>query len=134
MFDRVIAWFAWLNDAGMIVVNSEERNKSEIYDDGYLRFEHDKLYLSFGGKPVHKLSPTDFKIISRLLRAPGCPVPGRDIWQFARGHNEYNGASLRAHLTYLRHKLSPYGVNIVFKVGYGYILEVSSPPKIESGD
>jgi hypothetical protein len=39
-------------------VTSQEAHGAEIYDDGYLYLEHDRFYLSFGGKPVYKLSRT----------------------------------------------------------------------------
>jgi DNA-binding response OmpR family regulator len=116
-------------------VTSQEARGAEIYDDGYLYFEHDRFYLSFGGKPVYKLSTTDFKILSRLLRVPGQPVPAREIWQSARGGQAaYNSSSLRVLITYLRHKLSSYGVNIVHEAGSGYLLQISPPAKLESAD
>jgi DNA-binding response OmpR family regulator len=116
-------------------VTSQEAHGTEIYDDGYLYLEHDRFYISFGGKPVYKLSRTDFKILSRLLRSPGCPVSGEEIWQFVWGRQAaYNSSSLPVHITYLRHKLSHYGVNIVHKAGSGYFLRISPPAKIESAD
>jgi DNA-binding response OmpR family regulator len=116
-------------------VTSQDGHGTEVYDDGYLYLEHDRFYLSFGGKPVYKLSSTDFKILSRLLRAPGHPVPSREVWQAARGGQAaYNARSLRVRISYLRHKLSSYGVNIVHESGSGYLLQISPPAKIESVD
>ena len=116
-------------------LTSQNGDGAEVYDDGYLYLEHDRFYLSFGGKPLYKLSRTDFKILSRLLRSPGRPVTGREIWQSVRGREaEYNGSSLRVHLTYLRHKLSPYGVNIIHEAGSGYLVQVTPPAKVETTD
>jgi DNA-binding response OmpR family regulator len=116
-------------------LTSQKGDVGEVYDDGYLYLEHDRFYLSFGGKPLYKISRTDFKILSRLLRSPGRPVTGREIWQSVRGREaEYNGSSLRVHLTYLRHKLAPYGVNIVHEAGSGYLVRVAPPAKVETTD
>jgi len=47
---------------------------ADIYDDGYLRVEHDKYYLACQGRPIYTLSRTEFLIISRLARDFGRPV------------------------------------------------------------
>jgi DNA-binding response OmpR family regulator len=113
----------------------QEGSGADVYDDGYLYLEHDRFYLSFGGKPLYKISRTDFKILSRLLRSPGRPVTGREIWRSVRGREaEYNGSSLRVHLTYLRQKLAPYGVNIIHEAGSGYRVQVAPPTKVAATD
>lgn len=94
-----------------------------IYDDGYLRVEHDKFYVACDGKPLYNLTRKEFLILSRLVRATGRPVTKQEIWGFAwRDDAEFNRDTLRVHVAGLRRKLSPFGLDIVAVVHVGYRL------------
>jgi DNA-binding response OmpR family regulator len=94
-----------------------------VYDDGYLRVEHDNFYVACAGKPLYNLTRKEFLILSRLVRAMGRPVTKQEIWGFAwRGDSEFNWDTLRVHVASLRRKLSPFGLDIVAVVHVGYRL------------
>src|SRR5262245_44586578 len=62
-----------------------------VYDDGYLRVEHDNFYVACAGKPLYNLTRKEFLILSRLVRAMGRPVTKQEIWGFAwRRDSEFN--------------------------------------------
>jgi len=103
-----------LNDSG---------DKGAIYDDGYLRVEHDRFYVACAGKPLYNLTRKEFLILSRLVRAVGRPVTKQEIWGFAwKGDAEFNRDTLRVHVASLRRKLSPFGLDVVAVVHVGYRL------------
>jgi DNA-binding response OmpR family regulator len=98
-------------------------DEGAIYDDGYLRVEHDKFYLACAGKPLYNLTRKEFLILSRLVRAVGRPVTKQEIWGFAwKGDAEFNRDTLRVHVASLRRKLSPFGLDVVAVVHVGYRL------------
>jgi DNA-binding response OmpR family regulator len=98
-----------------------------VYDDGYLRVEHDSFYVACAGKPLYNLTRKEFLILSRLVRAIGRPVTKQEIWGFAwRGDSEFNRDTLRVHVASLRRKLSPFGLDIVAVVHVGYRLTSSA--------
>lgn len=97
--------------------------EADVYDDGFLRVEHDKFYVACQGCPLYSFSRTEFLILSRLTRDFGRPVTPAKIWDDVWGHKaEYNGATLRVHVANLRRKLSPYGLDIINMVNIGYRL------------
>ncbi|HKQ74835.1 MAG TPA: helix-turn-helix domain-containing protein [Blastocatellia bacterium] len=103
-----------LNDSGA---------EDAIYDDGYLRVEHDRFYVACAGKPLYNLTRKEFLILSRLVRAVGRPVTKQEIWGFAwKGDAEFNRDTLRVHVASLRRKLSPFGLDVVAVVHVGYRL------------
>ena len=96
-----------------------------VYDDGYLRIEHDNYYISCGGKRI-SLSCKEFLIISRLGRSPERTVPSEEIWHYAWGDGAiYNAQSLRVYIHHLRSILAPFGLRIecLIKVGYRLSIE-----------
>jgi len=96
---------------------------ADIYDDGYLRVEHDKYYLACQGRPIYTLSRTEFLIISRLARDFGRPVNHLNLWSDVWGvQTEYNNAALKVHIANIRRKLAPYGLDILPMVNIGYRL------------
>ena len=93
-----------------------------IYDNGYLRVEHDNYYVSLKGRAL-KLPRKEFLIISRLARNPERIVPAEAIWQHAWGHcAPFNAESLHVHIYRLRRRLDPFGLQIETMVGVGYRL------------
>ena len=98
-------------------------NEDAVYDDGYLRVEHGKFYVTCAGKPLYNLTRKEFLILSRLVRAMGRPVTKQEIWGFAwEGDAEFNRDTLRVHVASLRRKLSTFGLDIVAVVHVGYRL------------
>jgi DNA-binding response OmpR family regulator len=92
-----------------------------VYDDGYLRVEHDSFYVACAGKPLYNLTRKEFLILSRLVRAMGRPVTKQEIWCFAwREDAEFNRDTVRVHVAGLLRKLSPFGLDIVAVVHVGY--------------
>jgi DNA-binding response OmpR family regulator len=96
--------------------------EAEIYDDGYLRIEHQHYYVACGGR-VLSLPLKEFLIVSRLAQSAGRIVPVLEIWQHAWGEtSEFNSESLHVHIYRLRRKLTSYGLHIETMVNVGYRL------------
>lgn len=118
---------------------SAPRNTNEnIYDDGYLRVEHDNYYVSLDGKSL-KLPRKEFLIMSRLARNPERIVASEEIWQHAWGQRgPFNAESLHVHIYRLRRRLEPFGLYIETMVNVGYRLvtdeTVASSGEIKAGD
>jgi DNA-binding response OmpR family regulator len=55
-----------------------------VYDDGYLRIEHDNFYVSCAGKHV-ALPLKEFLIFSRLARNVERVITSQEIWRSAWG-------------------------------------------------
>lgn len=94
---------------------------ADVYDDGFLRVEHENYYLSCGGNSI-LLPRKEFLIISRLARAPERIVPSAELWRIVWGDTPFNPESLHVHIYRLRRKLQPYGVAIETMVNVGYRL------------
>ncbi len=106
----------------------------DVYDDGYLRVEHDSFYVSCGGQPLYHLSRREFLILSRLARAVGRPVTKEQIWAFVWGDAAaFNPSNFRVHIANLRRKLAPFGLDIIAMVHVGYRLERSAEWKEGDG-
>ena len=111
---------------GYPVLNISEADAA-VYDDGYLRVEHDKFYVACAGKPLYNLTRKEFLILSRLVREIGRPVAQQEIWGFAwKGEAKFNRDTLRVQVANLRRKLSPFGLDIVASVHVGYRLMSSA--------
>jgi len=105
-----------------------------VYDDGYLRVEHDSFYVSCGGQPLYHLSRREFLILSRLARGAGRPVTKEQIWNFVWGDTAaFNPSNFRVHIANLRRKLAPFGLDIIAMVHVGYRLEKSAEWKEGNG-
>jgi|SRR5215471_17979323 len=101
--------------------------KLNVYDDGYLRIEHDNFYVSCAGKHV-ALPLKEFLIFSRLARNVDRVITSQEIWRSAWGNEApYNSLSLRVHIHRLRRTLIPFGVQIQSMVGVGYRLSLGEP-------
>jgi DNA-binding response OmpR family regulator len=96
---------------------------TDIYDDGYLRVEHDNYYVACQGHPIYTLSRKEFLIISRLARDFGRPVNHLNLWSDVWGdQTEYKRDALKVHIANTRRKLAPYGLGIMTMVNIGYRL------------
>lgn len=98
---------------------------AKVYDDGYLRIEHDNYYIACGGQAV-TLSLKEFLIISRLARNPYRTITSQDIWRHAWGEGAaFNARSLRVHIHRLRARLAPFGLSVESMVNVGYRLALN---------
>jgi DNA-binding response OmpR family regulator len=99
--------------------------EGEVYDDGYLRVEHNNYYLTCGGQSL-KLARTEFLIISRLARSAGRIVTAADLWEHAWGSSKpLNPESLHVYIYRLRNKLAPFHLQIDTMVSVGYRLVIN---------
>ena len=98
--------------------------RDDVYDDGYLRVEHDNYYLACAGHSL-KLARTEFLIVSRLARSAGRIVTAADLWEHAwSGSKPLNSESLHVYIYRLRNKLAPFKLQIDTMVNVGYRLVV----------
>jgi len=103
----------------------------DVYDDGFLRVEHDNYYVSCGGQPL-KLRRAEFLLLSRLAGSMSRIVKAEELWRYTWGDSKpYNSESLHVHIYRLRGKLAPYGVQIETMVGVGYRLLRDAEPAAE---
>lgn len=94
----------------------------DVYDDGYLRVEHQNYYVSCGGQ-ILKLPRTEFLILSRLARTPERIVKSEELWEYAWGHAKpMNTESLHVYMYRLRNKMLGYNLQIATMVNVGYRL------------
>ena len=94
----------------------------DVYDDGYLRVEHENYYVACAGKSL-KLPRTEFLIFSRLVRTPDRIVTAKELWGYAWGNDKpLNTESLHVYIYRLRAKLATYGLQIETMVNVGYRL------------
>jgi DNA-binding response OmpR family regulator len=94
----------------------------EVYDDGYLRIEHQNYYLTCQGQPVY-LPRVEFLLISRLSRSIERVVSSEELWRTAWGDDKpLNCGSLHVYIHRLRNKLRPYNLKIDALVNVGYRL------------
>lgn len=101
----------------------------DVYDDGYLRVEHQRFYVTFAGRPLYDLTRKEFFILSRLARQFGRAVRSEEVWQAAWGDGvAANLQTLRVHVATLRRKLAPFGLDVPAVVHTGYRLIRSTPP------
>jgi len=104
----------------------------DVYDDGYLRVEHENYYLACGGQSI-SLPRTEFLLISRLVRSVERVVSAKELWQSAWGNKKpLNSESMHVYIYRLRTKLLPYKLQIDTLVNVGYRL--LPPPKPAPGD
>jgi two-component system alkaline phosphatase synthesis response regulator PhoP len=97
----------------------------DVYDDGYLRLEHNTYYMACGGEPI-RLPRTEFLIVSRLARTPERIVSAEELWQYAWGNDKpLNTESLHVYIYRLRSKLAKYNLCIDTMVNVGYRLTLT---------
>lgn len=100
------------------LTNSTE--STEIYDDGFLRVEHENYHVACDGKNI-RLPRSEFLIFSRLVRTPLRFVPPEDLWQAAwTNGKKFNSVSLHVYVYRLRRKFEPFGLMIETMVNVGY--------------
>ena len=98
-----------------------------VYDDGYLRVEHEKYYVACGGASI-RLPRTEFLIFSRLVRTPERIVTSAQLWEHAWGATKpVNAESLHVYIYRLRHKLAACNLIIDTMVNVGYRLLLNPP-------
>jgi two-component system alkaline phosphatase synthesis response regulator PhoP len=103
-----------------------------VYDDGYLRIEHDNYYVACDNHQI-KLPRTEFLILSRLARTPERVVPAEELWEYAWGSSKrLNTESLHVYIYRLRAKLGIYDLKIDTMVNVGYRLLLAHPTKTQS--
>lgn len=96
--------------------------EEDVYDDGYLRVEHQNYYLACGGQPLY-LPRVEFLLMSRLSRTINRVVRSEDLWRAAWGKSKpLNSASLQVYIHRLRNKLLLYQLKIDTVVNVGYRL------------
>ena len=99
---------------------------ADVYDDGYLRVEHNNYYVACGGQSL-KLPRTEFLILSRLARSPERIVTAQDLWEYAWGSDKpVNTESLHVYIYRLRNKLTACKLHIDTMVNVGYRLLLGS--------
>jgi DNA-binding response OmpR family regulator len=96
--------------------------ESDIYDDGFLRIEHDSFYVSCGGTVLY-LPRKEFLLLSRLARSIDRIVRSEALWAHVWGEeDEFRAGTLRVYVSHLRRKLQPFGLNIKTLISVGYCL------------
>ena len=99
----------------------------DVYDDGYLRVEHENYYVSCGGNPI-RLPRTEFLIFSRLVRTPERIVTATQLWEHVWGATKpVNAESLHVYIYRLRNKLAACSLTIDTMVNVGYRLLLTPP-------
>jgi two-component system alkaline phosphatase synthesis response regulator PhoP len=101
---------------------NSQQPEEDVYDDGFLRVEHENYYLSVGGESI-LLPRKEFLLVSRLARTPGRIVPSTELWREVWGETPFNAESLHVHIYRLRRKLQASGVSIETMVNVGYRLK-----------
>lgn len=105
--------------------------EDEVYDDGYLRVEHENFYLACGGEPLY-FPRVEFLLISRLSRSINRVVRSEELWRAAwEDRKPLNSASLHVYIHRLRTKLAPYRLQIDTVINVGYRLLKS--PTVQGG-
>lgn len=99
-----------------------ENVAESVYDDGYLRVEHQNYYAAIGGERL-KLARADFRFISVLTQNPHCYVPTEIIWRHLWTESKpLNTKSLRVIICGIRRRLAPYGISVESMMNVGYRL------------
>ncbi|MDQ3750288.1 MAG: helix-turn-helix domain-containing protein [Acidobacteriota bacterium] len=104
----------------------------EIYDDGFLRVEHNSYHVECGGVYL-KLGRGEFLIISLLSQKAERYVSAESIWKYLwDGNRPLNLESLKVFIYNLRRKLKPFGIKIETMAHVGYRL-IPNSRAIKSG-
>jgi DNA-binding response OmpR family regulator len=97
-------------------------SEPDVFDDGFLRIEHNSYYVSCNGASIF-LPRKEFLILSRLARNVNRIVPTQVLWEFVWGdHGPCNAATLRVYIYHLRKKLLPFGLSVKTLISVGYCL------------
>ncbi len=94
--------------------------KTDFYDDGFLRIEYNNYYVTWNGK-ILKPTRAEFLILSRLVQMSERFVSSEELWEIVWGHGKkFNSESMRVYMYHLRRLLEPLGMNIENMVFVGY--------------
>lgn len=105
--------------------------EDDVYDDGYLRVEHENFYLACGGEPLY-LPRVEFLLMSRLSRSINRVVRSEELWRAAWENSKpLNSASLHVYIHRLRTKLAPYRLQIDTVINVGYRLLKSAAVQVD---
>ncbi|MDQ3062072.1 MAG: helix-turn-helix domain-containing protein [Acidobacteriota bacterium] len=97
-------------------------NTTDIYDDGFLRIEHEVFHIECAKKPL-KLARGEFLIVSLLARNIERFVSSEALWKHIwKGRKPYNSESLKVLIYGLRWKFEPFGIRIETMATIGYKL------------
>jgi two-component system alkaline phosphatase synthesis response regulator PhoP len=111
-----------INEMAIIEAQSQHQVADDVYDDGYLRIEHQNYYVSCGGQ-ILKLPRTEFLILSRLARTAEKIVKSEELWEYAWGTDKpLNSESLHVYMYRLRNKIAERNLHIDTMVNVGYRL------------
>lgn len=93
-----------------------------VYDDGYLRVEHQNHYAAIGGTRL-KLARAEFRLLSILTQSGERYVPAEAVWrQLWDEPKPLNAKSLRVFICGIRRRLAPFGIRIESAINIGYRL------------
>jgi len=98
---------------------------SMVYNDGHLMIDLDKRHVEVRGQPV-QLTPTEFRLLSTLLRNVGRVVSHEELIREVWGMEESASlASLKVYVHYLRRKIEdrprePYYLIAEWGIGYRF--------------
>jgi DNA-binding response OmpR family regulator len=107
-------------------------SSASIYDDGYLRVEHENYHVACGGKTV-KMGRSEFLIVSFLARRADRFATPEAIWQHLwQTRKPVNLDSLHVLIYRLRRKFEVFGVEIETMVNVGYKLVPFKPETVAS--
>ena len=117
-----------MSTAAMSLTSGQDSQVVEdVYDDGYLRVEHQNYYVACAGQPL-RLPRTEFLILSRLARSPERIVKSEELWECAWGNGKpLNAESLHVYIYRLRNKIANSQLQIDTMVNVGYRLTVNKP-------
>ena len=102
--------------------------EADIYDDGYLRIEHQNYYVACDGHSI-RLPRGEFLLLSRLARCPERIVTSDDLWREVWANSKpVNYQSLHVCIHRLRNKISAFGIEIETMIWVGYRLLPANKP------
>jgi two-component system KDP operon response regulator KdpE len=99
--------------------------EATVYNDGKLLIDLEKRYVEVRGQPV-QLTPTEFRLLSTLLRNAGRVVSHEELIREVWGMDESASlASLKVYVHYLRRKIEerprkPYYLLAEWGIGYRF--------------
>jgi two-component system, OmpR family, alkaline phosphatase synthesis response regulator PhoP len=121
-----------LTEMSLPMRKTHDKVADEVYDDGYLRIEHENYYVACANHQI-RLPRTEFLILSRLARTPERVVSAEELWEYAWGSSKrLNTESLHVYIYRLRNKLGIYNLKIDTMVNVGYRLLLAPRTKPQS--
>ena len=94
----------------------------DAYDDSCIHLEHKRYFVAVKGTPL-RLTKTEFRVLSCLVRGIDRIVAFDDLWRYAWSPGKSpNRKSIHVFVSRVRRKLSPFGMKIDTVVGVGCML------------